>query len=128
MSLCANKGDVCKLYRLFIAGHDSNIRSCDSHSGRWTDRHSNYIRALETLAELLQYYEGEIIVLSIVLCNYQNYKAPIHTTVDQRRAAILVMSTSTQFGVSGVKSRMQWCVHTSKWYVVAYRMVTATER
>lgn len=51
-----------------------------------TDRHSNYIRALETLAELLLYYEGEIIVLSIVLCNYQNYKAPIHTTVDQWRA------------------------------------------
>jgi hypothetical protein len=41
----------------------------------------NYNRALETLAELLQYYEGEIIVLSIVLSNYQNYKAPIHTTV-----------------------------------------------
>jgi len=96
----------CKLYRLFIAGHDSSIGSYDSHSGRRTDRHSDYIRALETLAELLQYCEGEIIVLSIVLCSYQNCKAPIHTTVNQRRAAILVMSTSIQFGVSGVMSRM----------------------
>ena len=75
-----------------------------------TDRHSNYIRALETLAELLQYYEGGFIVLSIVRSNYQNYKAPIHSTADQRRAVILVTSTIVQFGVSGVKSRMEWCV------------------
>jgi hypothetical protein len=64
----------------------------------------NYNRALETLAESLQYYDGEIIVLPIVLCNYQNYKEAIHTNVDQWRAAVLVTSISTQTGVSGVMS------------------------
>ena len=42
--------------------------------------------------------------------------------------AILVMSTSIQTGVSGVISRTQWCVHMSKWHVVASRLVIVNGR